>query len=77
MVHTVSGSLGVGIYSGHLYRTIWDGWRKKDCIHLLINHRYYTDRNSTIKEFDEINIRDYNRTFGIMAREVLKKLNFI
>ena len=40
---------------GNLYKTkSWKQWKKMDTIHLLINHRSYLDKDSPIKEFDEI-----------------------
>ncbi len=45
-------------------------------IHLLASHRHYLfpeDYASTGGDFDEVNVRSYNGTFGSMAREVLKR----
>ena len=58
------------LYFNDFNETIWSQF---DMIHLLINHRYYLDANSTIKEFDEINIWKYNYTYGNIARSVLTK----
>ena len=53
----------------------WIKWKTFDTIHLLINHRYYLDSKSPIKEFNETNIWTYNRTYGVMARTILRKAN--
>jgi hypothetical protein len=58
-----------------LFESYWNDWKELDTIHLLINHRDYMDPNySTIKEFDEINILNYNFTFGFMCREVMTRI---
>ena len=53
----------------------WKKWKTLDSIHLLINHRSYLDKESPIKEFNETNIWTYNRTYGIMARKILRRVN--
>ena len=53
----------------------WNEWTTYDSIHLLINHRSYLDKESPIKDFDELNIWTYNRTYGIMVRSILRRAN--
>ena len=52
----------------------WDGWRDYYAVHLLNRHRDYLADDDDIKDFDEDNIRNYNKTFGIMARELLAEI---
>jgi hypothetical protein len=56
-----------------LFKSYWKEWRNMDCIHLLINHRSYLDKESPIKEFNESNIKDYKFTFGEIARELIQR----
>ena len=68
--------LGTAIYSNELFKKAnWNNWMQFDCIHLLINHRSYLDKDSPIKEFDENNIWTYNRTYGVMVRSILRRAN--
>lgn len=60
-----------------LYKKYWKEWKEMDSIHLLINHRYYLDKDSPIKEFDEINIKNYNFTYGQMCRTVMEKIKLL
>ena len=53
----------------------WNDWKDMNCIHLMINHRSYLDKESPIKDFDELNIWTYNRTYGIMVRSILRRAN--
>jgi hypothetical protein len=74
--HSVKIDLGTQNLGGELY--LWDewpapGWRALDCIHLLIRHRVYMDPDSPIKDFDEINIKNYTFPFGEIARDLLKR----
>jgi hypothetical protein len=62
---------------GALYKKYWKDWKKVDAVHLLINHRHYLDKNSTIKEFNEENIKTYNFTYGFMARDVLDRMKIL
>jgi hypothetical protein len=59
----------------NLYKVNWPEWKTLDTIHLLINHRYYLDKESPIKEFDEINIKTYKYTYGEMVRDILNRTN--
>jgi len=56
-----------------LFKSYWKEWRNMSCIHLLINHRSYLDKESPIKEFNELNIKDYKFTFGVIARELIQR----
>ena len=61
--------LGTKMHIDELFRKQnWNNWKELDCIHLLINHRSYLDKDSAIKEFDEKNIWTYNRTYGVIVR---------
>ena len=73
MVHAVRKKLGTHFLDQELYTKVWNGWKRLDTIHLLLNHRYYMDPESTIKEFDLDNISSYNYTFGIIARDILNR----
>ena len=55
----------------------WNDWKDMNCIHLMINHRSYLDKESPIKDFDEQNIWTYNRTYGIMVRSILRRANLL
>ncbi len=57
-----------------LYQSTWSGWKSLDTIHLMINHRYYMDKDSPIKEFDSENIKTYDKTYGFMCREILNRM---
>ena len=54
-----------------LYRLQWKEWKNLTTIHLLINHRFYLDKTSPIKTFNELNIWTYNYTYGEMVRNIL------
>jgi len=74
LAHSVKYSLGTQMLIGQLYKTReWHDWKKMDSIHLLINHRNYLDKESSIENFDELNIVDYPFTFGIIARNILNR----
>jgi hypothetical protein len=45
-----------------------------DAMHLMLGHRWYFDENSTIKEFDAVNIADYTFSYGYMCRDVLNRI---
>lgn len=70
----VKEKLGTHMMIHKLYKTYWSGWKDLNSIHLIINHRYYLDKESPIKEFDENNIWSYNYTYGEMCRIVLVKI---
>ncbi len=56
----------------------WNNWKNFNTIHLMINHRYYMDKDAAaIKEFDETNIWTFNKTYGTMARILLRKANLL
>jgi hypothetical protein len=74
LVHQNKLDLGTQMLVNNLYyRKDWNEWDKMDAIHLLLNHRSYLDKESPIKEFDEINIRNYSFTFGTIARSIFQK----
>lgn len=77
MAHAVKEKLGTHMLIHNLYKTYWPGWKDLDSIHLLINHRSYLDKESPIKEFNEFNILDYNRTYGFMVRDIMTRMNMI
>lgn len=52
-----------------------DAWRNYATIHTLIRHRAYMDKNSSIRSFNEVNIWTYDKGYGRMARDVLKRAN--
>jgi hypothetical protein len=58
----------------NLYYIYWPEWKELDTIHLLMGHRRYLDRQSTIKEFDEYNIYKYNHTYHYMVKEILDRI---
>ena len=74
--HTVRETFGTN--ANHfkcLFYKYCPQWRiSLEAVHTLVNHRSYKDTNSTIKEFDEFNILNYNHTFGEMCREILLKI---
>jgi hypothetical protein len=51
----------------------WKEWKSMDSLHLLVNHRYYLDKDSPIKVFNETNIQKYQFTFGQIARDILNR----
>ena len=78
LAHAINIKLGTYIYSNQLYKmNDWKKWKDLETIHLLINHRFYSDKESPIKDFDEQNIWTYNRTYGIMVRSILRRANLL
>jgi hypothetical protein len=77
LAHRVDRLLGTHTKWFHnLYRLQnWKELKEFYTIHLLINHRSYLDKNSHIKEFNETNIWTYNRTYGVIARNILRRAN--
>jgi hypothetical protein len=79
LVHREKERFGVHNLAQKLYGEYWPQWRDYYAIHLLFRHRSYLVeddvRLSGIEEFDEENVRSYNRTFGEMARAVLDRLD--
>ena len=74
LVHQNKLDLGTQMLVGNLYyNKNWTEWKNMDAIHLLLNHRSYLDKDSPIKEFDEINLKNYTFTFGQIARDILQK----
>ena len=75
LAHSVKLKLGSHSLVHELYFSNSFNWKNLDSLHLLINHRSYMDPNSPIKEFDEINVKTYNFTFGDIARDLIKRSN--
>ncbi|GAB6027908.1 hypothetical protein CHUAL_002123 [Chamberlinius hualienensis] len=71
LVHRVKLMFGVHMLVHKLYKFYWPEWTNQFTVHLLIRHRSYLDKESPIKTFDEENIKNYNQTWGEMARLVL------
>lgn len=74
LVHTVQTLLGVHTLTERLYIwDSWDNWRKYYSVHLSVRHRHYLDKLWNYlrwRDFDETNICDYPKPFGVMAREI-------
>jgi hypothetical protein len=74
LVHQNKLDLGTQMLVGNLYyNKDWKEWKDMDAMHLLLNHRSYLDKESPIKEFDEINIKNYTFTFGKITRSIFQK----
>lgn len=66
LVHRVKLAFGVHYLLPMLYQEFYPSWQQQFyTVHLLQRHRSHGDG---IQYFDEVNIRDYNCTFGEMAR---------
>jgi tricorn protease-like protein len=78
LIHREVELLGVSNLASKLYKDSWSSWRQYYAIHLLFCHGSYLAeadiKMNKILDFDEDNIWSYNRTFGKMAREVLKRM---
>ncbi|KAI9561780.1 hypothetical protein GHT06_012741 [Daphnia sinensis] len=73
LVHRVKLQLGSDLgLTNNLFTNEEFDWRTLDAVHLMINHRYYTDPyyNET-PIFDENTIKNYRYPFGEMAREIM------
>ncbi|XP_067123869.1 uncharacterized protein [Centruroides vittatus] len=70
-VHRVPYDFGVQNLAFMLYGVRSPNWRDYHTIHLLIRHRKYLVPDDHLEDFDENNIKTYNKTFGDMARQVL------
>lgn len=70
-VHRVPYDFGVHNLAYMLFGMRSPKWRDYHTIHLLIRHRNYLIPEDHIENFDENNIKMYNKTFGDMARSVL------
>jgi hypothetical protein len=79
LIHRVKNRLGTENLIHKLYfDKNWKEYGKEfDAVHLLVNHRSYLDPKSPIKEFNETNIRDYEFSFGRIARDILLRSNVI
>jgi hypothetical protein len=75
LAHAVKFKLGTHMLINNLYKANWPESKTLDTIHLLINHRSYLDKESPIKEFNEINIKTYKYTYGEMVRDILNRTN--
>ena len=74
LAHAVRYTLGTHMLVQQLYHSYWPEWRSLDTIHLLMGHRSYLDKDSPIKEFNEDNIKTYDRTYGEMCRTILERI---
>ena len=76
LAHTVIHKFGTDPnHAKCLYYKYCPNWRTSlETVHTLVNHRDYLDKNSSIQEFDEFNILNYNKTFGEMCRDILLKI---
>jgi hypothetical protein len=75
LAHVVRDKLGTHNVSELLYgRNESTEWRRYDTIHLLLGHRWYNDAGSPIKKFNKVNIVDYNRTYGHMCRDIMRRM---
>lgn len=75
LVHRVTDLFGVQGLSKELYSMRkWKKWHEFYSIHLLTRHREYLVpediKESGIKEFNEINIQNYTKSFGEIARSI-------
>ena len=70
LVHRVPEKFGVDNLAQMLYNETNRHWQDQYyTIHLLARHRsYLVGSSSQFRYFNEFNIRDYNKTFGEMAR---------
>jgi hypothetical protein len=76
--HLVNDIFGVGYLTHQLYQDEnWQEWKKMKTVHLLLNHRYYLDKESPIKEFNEDNIINYKYPYGSMARDIMNKIKLL
>ncbi|XP_035225252.1 uncharacterized protein LOC118197822 [Stegodyphus dumicola] len=71
LVHRVLYDFGVQNLVQLLYGTRSDEWKNYHGIHLLVRHKNYLLPGDSVLEFNEENIKYYNKTFGDMARLVL------
>ncbi|KAG8187012.1 hypothetical protein JTE90_005781 [Oedothorax gibbosus] len=71
IVHRVPFDFGVHNLVHLLYGTRSDEWKSYVGIHLLVRHKNYLLPGDSVEEFNEDNIKSYNKTFGDMARLVL------
>lgn len=78
LVHRIEDRFGVQNLAKELYSEYWPHWRDYYAIHLLWRHRDYLAKDdyksSGIEWFNEINIQNYTKTFGEMARSVWNEL---
>lgn len=71
LVHRVTEAFGVQGLSRELYQLEhWDQWKEYFAIHLLARHRDYLVPDDPIVEFNEVNIQNYSKTFGQLARSI-------
>lgn len=71
LVHRVPYDFGVHNLVHLLYGIRSSEWKNYCGIHLLVRHKNYLLPGDTVLEFNEENIKSYNKTFGDMARLVL------
>ena len=75
LVTRIPKLFGVQSLAKELYgQQNWHDWKKYYSIHLLARHRDYLHpedvEQSGIKIFDEKNIQNYSKTFGVIARSI-------
>ncbi|XP_015917631.1 uncharacterized protein [Parasteatoda tepidariorum] len=71
LVHRVLYDFGIHNLVQMLYGVRSREWKDFHAIHLLVRHKNYLLPGDTVTEFNEENIKHYNKTFGDMARLVL------
>lgn len=71
LVHRVPYDFGIHSLVHLLYGTRSSEWKNYHSIHLLVRHKNYLLPGDSVLEFNEENIKQYNKTFGDMARLVL------
>lgn len=70
LVHRVVRDFGVDIkFVKMLYKEKSSEWKNFYTIHLLINHHYLVPSHRPVI-FDEVNIIEYNKTYGDMVKSV-------
>lgn len=71
LVHRVTHDFGVHSLVHMLYGVHSNAWKNFHCIHLLVRHKVYLLPEDPIVNFNEENVKTYNKTFGDMARLVI------
>jgi hypothetical protein len=75
IAHIVPVKFGVQILFMRIYKIKgWKEWKNFYTIHLLMNHRRYADKDSSVRQFNEANIMDYPYAYGDMARDILERI---
>lgn len=76
LAHMEPYKLGVRYLANlfYLYKTNWSKWKNMNTIHLLINHRSYSDVFSPVTSYNEANYRLRNTTFADMIEDVVQRI---